>query len=145
MLKKKVNYCITEPSEHIWTCWTYHYLYDIAWVFGISPLHDYCNTKPHTTTIDNLRIVHGEGQQLARTIKDSIYTMVNSPSLNKNIGKYHLPHIWDEVLSNTSELKITSPFAVSGYSICHLSLTSANMLHHNVAYIYHSACSICHL
>ena len=31
---------------------------------------------------------------------------VNSPSLNKNIGKYHLPHIWDEVLLNSSELKL---------------------------------------
>ena len=31
---------------------------------------------------------------------------VNNPFLNRNIGKYHLPHIWDEVLLNTSELKL---------------------------------------
>ena len=34
------------------------------------------------------------------------YIRVNNPSLNKNIGKYHLPHIWDEVLHNTSEFKL---------------------------------------
>ena len=28
------------------------------------------------------------------------------PSLNRNVGKYHLPHIWDEVLFNIPELKI---------------------------------------
>ena len=27
-------------------------------------------------------------------------------ALTENIGKFHLPHIWDEVLFNTSELKI---------------------------------------
>ena len=31
---------------------------------------------------------------------------VNDPSLNRNIGKYYLPHIWDEVLHKTSELKL---------------------------------------
>ena len=31
----------------------------------------------------------------------------NDPSLNRNVGKYHLPHIWDEVLFDIPELKIT--------------------------------------
>ena len=31
----------------------------------------------------------------------------NNPSLNKNIGKYHLPHIWDEVLVNITELQLS--------------------------------------
>ena len=35
-----------------------------------------------------------------------LYITVINPSLNRNIGKYHLPHIWDEVLYNTSELKL---------------------------------------
>ena len=41
-----------------------------------------------------------------RAIKEAIYIRVNNPSLNRNIGKYHLPHIWDEVLLNISELKL---------------------------------------
>ena len=36
----------------------------------------------------------------------SLYIRVNNTSLNRNIGKYHLPHIWNEVLLNTSELKL---------------------------------------
>ena len=54
------------------------------------------------------------GQSLMRTIKEALYIRVNNPSLNKNIGKYHLPHMWDEVLFNTSELKLkqTDPVAI---------------------------------
>ena len=47
----------------------------------------------------------GRGAELMRTIKEALYIRVNNPSLNRNIGKYHLPHIWDEVLFNTWELK----------------------------------------
>ena len=43
---------------------------------------------------------------LSRAIKEALYIRVNNPSPNRNIGKYHLPHIWDEVLLNTSELKL---------------------------------------
>ena len=45
-------------------------------------------------------------QNLTRFIKETLYIRVNNPSLNRNIGKYHLPHIWDEVLLNISELKL---------------------------------------
>ena len=38
-----------------------------------------------------------------------LFIRVNDPSLNRNIGKYHLPHIWDEVLHTTSELKLKWP------------------------------------
>ena len=38
---------------------------------------------------------------LARNIKESIYIRVNNPSLNNNIGKFNLSHIWDRVLLNT--------------------------------------------
>ena len=45
-------------------------------------------------------------QVLLRTIKEALYIRVNDPSLNRNVGKYHLPHVWDDVLFNTSELKL---------------------------------------
>ena len=41
-----------------------------------------------------------------RAIKEALYIRVNNPSLNRNVGKYHLPHIWDEVLYNIPELKL---------------------------------------
>ena len=52
------------------------------------------------------QIVGREDQNLTRAIKEALFIRVNDPSLNRNIGKYHLPHIWDEVLHTTSELKL---------------------------------------
>ena len=71
-----------------------------------SPIYDHFNITGHNVTIDNFSIVGREDQNIIRTIKEALYISVNNPSLNRNIGKYHLPHIWDEVLFNTSELKL---------------------------------------
>ena len=71
-----------------------------------SPIYDHQNITGHNVTLDNFSIVGREDQNLCRWIKEALYVRVNNPSLNKNIGKYHLPHIWDEVLHNTSELKL---------------------------------------
>ena len=43
---------------------------------------------------------------MARTIKEAIHIRVNNPTLNMNVGKYNLPHIWDKVLFAIPELKI---------------------------------------
>ena len=56
--------------------------------------------------IDNFSIIGREDQYLIRTIKEALYIRVNNPSLNKNIGKYHLPHIGDDTLCNSPELKL---------------------------------------
>ena len=45
-------------------------------------------------------------RKLARNIKESIYIRVNNPSLNNNIGKFNLSHIWDRVLLNTNGLSL---------------------------------------
>ena len=71
-----------------------------------SQIYDHCNTSGHTVTIDNFSIVGREDQNLMRTIKEALYMRVNNPSLNRSIGKCHLPHIWDVVLFNMSELKL---------------------------------------
>ena len=71
-----------------------------------SHIHDHSVISGHSVTIDNFSIVGRENQNLLRTIKEALYIRVNNPSLNKNIGKYHQPHIWDEVLHNISELKL---------------------------------------
>ena len=70
-----------------------------------SPIFDHCNITGHKVSLENFSIVGRDEQNLMRTIKEALYIRVNNPSLNRNIGKYHLPHIWDEVLFNTSELK----------------------------------------
>ena len=71
-----------------------------------SPIFDHYNTTGHKICIANFGIVGIEDQNLMRTIKEALYIRVNDPSLNRNIGKYHLPHIWDEILFNISELKL---------------------------------------
>ena len=70
------------------------------------PIYDHQNITGHDTTIENFSIVEREDQNLIRAIKEAIYIRVNNPSLNRNIGKYHLPHIWDEVLNNIPKLKL---------------------------------------
>ena len=71
-----------------------------------SPIFEHYNITSHNVTIENFDIVGREDQNLMRTIKEALYIRVNNPSLDRNIGKYILPHIWDEVLFNTSELKL---------------------------------------
>ena len=58
-----------------------------------SPIHDHSNISGHDVNIANFSIVGREDQNLIRTIKEALYIRVNNPCLNKNIGKYHLPHI----------------------------------------------------
>ena len=70
------------------------------------PIYDHHNISGHDVTIDNFTILGREDQNLLRTIKEALYIRANNPSLNRNVGKYHLPHIWDEVLLNISELKL---------------------------------------
>ena len=71
-----------------------------------SPIYDHSNITGHNVTINNFNIVGREDLNQMRTIKEALYIKVNDPSLNRNVGKYHLPHVWDEVLFNTSELKL---------------------------------------
>ena len=52
----------------------------------------------HNNTDTSFNIIGREDQGLARTIKESMYIRVNNPTLNCNIGKYNLSHIWDRVL-----------------------------------------------
>ena len=113
-----------------------------------SSIYDYSNRSGHEVNIDNFSIVGREDHNLIRTIKEA-YIRVNNPSLNKNIGKYHLPHIWDEVLFN----RLTT----YGYNIWpgihpgrlfHLppwQITSANhIILTNGNTISHSGNNICH-
>ena len=71
-----------------------------------SPIYDHSNITGHSTTLNKFSIVGREEQNLSRLIKESMFVRVNNSSLYRNIGKYHLPCIWDEVLINNVELKL---------------------------------------
>ena len=70
-----------------------------------SPIHEHIQYTGHNATSDNFNIIGREDRELARTIKEAIYIRVNNPSLNRNVGKYHLSHLWDRVLFKTPGLK----------------------------------------
>ena len=71
------------------------------------PIHRHYQALGHPID-DNFNIIGREDQGQARTIKESIYIRVNNPTLNQNIGKYNLNHIWDRVLFKTLGLKLGS-------------------------------------
>ena len=66
-----------------------------------SPIHQHSNHRDHPTRHNNFQIIGKEGHSLDRNIKKSIFIRVNNPTLNRNIGKFNLPHIWDRVLLDT--------------------------------------------
>ena len=84
------------------------------------PIHDHCNISGHKADINNFSIIGREDQNLTRAIKEALFIRVNDPSLNRNIGKYHLPHIWDEVLHKTSKLQLNiDPVAIPSATNTH--------------------------
>ena len=73
-----------------------------------SPIHVHCLQTGHSATTDNFNIIGRKDQGLIRLIEESIYIRVNNPTLNRNIGKFNLSHIWDRVFLNTPGLKLNS-------------------------------------
>ena len=70
-----------------------------------SPIHNHSCTVDHTASQDNFQIIGREDHGTARTIKEPFYVRINNPTLNRNVGKFNLHHIWDRVLLNTLGLK----------------------------------------
>ena len=73
-----------------------------------SPIHVHIQQTEHSSTDNSFNIIGREDRGQARTIKEAIYIRVNNPTLNQNIGKYNLSHIWDRVLFNTPGFKLGS-------------------------------------
>ena len=71
-----------------------------------SAIHHHSSQTDHPTNHNNFQIIGREGHNLARNIKESIYIRVNNPTLNNNIGKFNLSHIWDRILLNTKGLTL---------------------------------------
>ena len=71
-----------------------------------SPIHHHSNNTGHPTSHNNFQIIGREEHHLARNIKESIFIRVNNPTLNRNIGKFNFPLLWDRVLLNTPGLTL---------------------------------------
>ena len=82
-----------------------------------SPIHQHSNQTGHPTNHNNFQIIGSEGHNVARYIKESIFIRINNPSLNTNVGKFNLSHIWDRVLVNTPGLQVKKHAHVVGHAI----------------------------
>ena len=71
-----------------------------------SPKHYHSHTMGHPVNPECFTIVDRESQGISRNIKEAMYSHVNEQCLNRNLGKYQLPHIWDEVLWVTPSLQL---------------------------------------
>ena len=84
------------------------YIFHLEHLRPPSAIHHHSNQTGHTTNQNNFQIIGKEGHNPARNIKESIYSRVNNPTLNNNIGKFNLSHIWDRVLLNTKGLTLNN-------------------------------------
>ena len=84
-----------------------------------SPIHPHSNNTGRPTSQQNFQIIGREGCGLARNIKESIFIRINNPTLNRNIGKFNLPHIWDRVLLNTPGLTLKRHAQAVGHANSH--------------------------
>ena len=73
---------------------------------SLSPIYDHYKNTGHEVSLDNFSIVGRDDQSMTRLIREAMLIRVNDPSLNRNIGKYQLPHIWDEVLVRSPEMHL---------------------------------------
>ena len=55
---------------------------------------------------EDFSTVGREDHNIATSIKEAILIKVNDPSLNRDIGKYQLPFIWDDMLVKSPALKL---------------------------------------
>ena len=62
-----------------------------------SPIHLHSTTTGHPMELEQFNIVHKEVNSHSRTIKEAIFSHIQDPTLNRNMEKYQLPHIWDHL------------------------------------------------
>ena len=60
----------------------------------------------HSLDSENFNITHKEVHSHARTIKEAMFICVNDPTLNRNLGKYQLLHVWDSILQALPMLQL---------------------------------------
>ena len=55
--------------------------------------------KPsHLVSLANAKILDREDDWFARGVREAIHIRAHHPSLNKDGGRYQLPHIWDSLI-----------------------------------------------
>ena len=71
-----------------------------------SPIFHHSSATGHSLEPDNFNIIHKEVHSHSRTIKEAMFICVSDPTLNRNLGKYQLLHIWDSILQASPMLQL---------------------------------------
>ena len=64
------------------------------------PIHLQSTTTGHPINPDCFSIASKEHQGLTRNIKEAMYIRVIDPSLNRDLGRFQFPHVWNQVLQD---------------------------------------------
>ena len=70
-----------------------------------SPIHLHSTITGHPMDPEQFSIVHKEVNSQSRTIQEAMFIQVQDPTLNRNLGKYQLSHIWDHLLMASPTLQ----------------------------------------
>ena len=70
-----------------------------------SPIHHHSTTTGHPMDPDQFNIVHKEVNSHSRTIEEVMFIHMQNPTLNRNLDKYQLPHVWDHLLQASPTLQ----------------------------------------
>ena len=83
-----------------------------------SPIHQHSTTTGHPLDPDHFNSAHKEVHSHSRTIKEAMFIHIHEPTLNRNLGKYQLSHIWDHLLQTSPmlQLKPSSPHLPPNYT-----------------------------
>ena len=73
--------------------------------FKAPPLSTYTIPPQDAQYPEQFNIVHKEVNNQVRTIKEAMFIWVQDQTLNRNLGKYQLPHIWDHLLMASPTLQ----------------------------------------
>ena len=71
-----------------------------------SPINMHTSTTGHAVSPDCFTIVDRKSQGLTRNIKEAMYIKASDPSLNRNLGRFLLTPVWDQVFKDTPSLQL---------------------------------------
>ena len=60
--------------------------------------HVYKNCQDHQISMDTVEVLDRDDDWQRRGVREAIYIRVNKPDLNRDQGRYQLPHSWDNLL-----------------------------------------------
>ena len=76
------------------------------------PIHQHSTTTGHPLDPDLFNIIHKDVHSHSRTIKKAMFICIHDPTLNRNLGKYQLLPIWENLLQASLTLQL-KPFSLS--------------------------------